>query len=166
MRVWGAALSERTRTSDSPGFRVAFRNVLLSAGICRTGLSTARPLLAGVKPRAEFHELLEAMLPLYHEFAMFEVTTGDRPPSEIAKEILDARRWLEVPSQKCAFEACPFEGGFPYTQGCGRKIDRLLVLHARWKGSCRPALGTSVAWRRACTCLHRHGVERHAARAP
>ena len=59
-------------------------------GVRRTGLSTARPLLAGVNPRATFAALLDARLPLYREVATVEVATDGRRPDEVAEEVLDA----------------------------------------------------------------------------
>jgi shikimate kinase len=56
----------------------------------RTGLSGARPLLAGVNPRATFKTLLDARLPLYREVAMVEVATDDSTPSDIVAEVLTA----------------------------------------------------------------------------
>jgi shikimate kinase len=85
----GAVLSQRTR-SRLAGQPVVFLNVGLAEGVRRTGLSTARPLLAGVNPRAKFKELLEARLPLYREVATVEVATDDRSPEQIATEVLDA----------------------------------------------------------------------------
>jgi shikimate kinase len=85
----GAVLSPRTRAALA-GHTVVFLNVGLAEGVRRTGLSTARPLLAGVNPRAKFKELLDARLPLYREVATVEVATDDRPPERIARELLDA----------------------------------------------------------------------------
>ncbi|HET9138897.1 shikimate kinase [Actinophytocola sp.] len=83
----GAVLSERTRALLA-GHPVVFLNVGLGEGVRRTGLSTARPLLAGVNPRARFRELLEARLPLYREVATVEVATDGRSPKQLAGEIL------------------------------------------------------------------------------
>jgi shikimate kinase len=85
----GAVLAQGTRTSLA-GHAVVFLNVGLAEGVRRTGLSQARPLLAGVNPRARFKELLEARLPLYREVATVEVATDDRSPDQIATEVLDA----------------------------------------------------------------------------
>ncbi|MGW5054643.1 shikimate kinase [Actinokineospora sp. NPDC004072] len=76
----GAVLSARTRELLG-GHTVVFLNVGLAEGVRRTGLSTARPLLAGVNPRAKFKELLDARLPLYREVATVEVDT-DRSTAE------------------------------------------------------------------------------------
>jgi shikimate kinase len=85
----GAVLSERTR-SRIHGRRVVFLSVGMAEGVRRTGLSTARPLLAGVNPRATFAALLNARLPLYREVATVEVATDGRHPDEVAEDVLDA----------------------------------------------------------------------------
>jgi len=83
----GAVLSERTRALLA-GHTVLFLNVGLAEGVRRTGLSTARPLLAGVNPRATFRDLLAARLPLYREVATIEVVTDGRTPSDIVTEVV------------------------------------------------------------------------------
>jgi shikimate kinase len=85
----GAVLSERTRAALR-GHRVVFLSVGMSEGFRRTGLSTARPLLAGVNPRATFKALLDARLPLYREVATAEVATERRTPEEVADAVLAA----------------------------------------------------------------------------
>jgi shikimate kinase len=85
----GAVLSGRTRAALA-GHAVVFLNVGMAEGVRRTGLSTARPLLAGVNPRATFKALLDARLPLYREVAVVEVTTDRLGPSEIVTEIAAA----------------------------------------------------------------------------
>ena len=85
----GAVLSQRSR-SRIHGYRVVFLSVGMAEGVRRTGLSTARPLLAGVNPRATFAALLNARLPLYREIATVEVATDGRRPDEVAEDVLDA----------------------------------------------------------------------------
>jgi shikimate kinase len=85
----GAVLSERTRNRIH-GRRVVFLSVGMAEGVRRTGLSTARPLLAGVNPRATFAALLSARLPLYREVATVEVATDGRRPDEVAEDVLRA----------------------------------------------------------------------------
>jgi shikimate kinase len=85
----GAVLSERTRNRIH-GRRVVFLSVGMAEGVRRTGLSTARPLLAGVNPRATFAALLSARLPLYREVATVEVATDGRRPDEVAEDVLHA----------------------------------------------------------------------------
>ncbi len=85
----GAVLSERTRKLLAE-HTVLFLSVGLAEGARRTGLSTARPLLAGVNPRATFKALLEARLPLYQEVATVELTTDHRAPGELVDEAVAA----------------------------------------------------------------------------
>jgi shikimate kinase len=83
----GAVLSPGTRAllARHP---VVFLNVGMAEGVRRTGLSTARPLLAGINPRAKFKELLDARLPLYREVATVEVSTDDHTPAQVVSEVL------------------------------------------------------------------------------
>jgi shikimate kinase len=85
----GAILSERTRARLAE-HTVLFLNVGMTAGIQRTGLSTARPLLSGVNPRATFKALLDARLPLYREVARIEVQTDDLGPAQVVDEAMRA----------------------------------------------------------------------------
>ncbi|WP_026316887.1 shikimate kinase [Actinokineospora enzanensis] len=84
----GAIMNADTRASLS-GHTVVFLNVGLGEGVRRTGLSTARPLLAGVNPRSTFKQLLDARLPLYREVATVEVDTDTAAPEEIVARLLD-----------------------------------------------------------------------------
>ncbi|MGH3943054.1 MAG: shikimate kinase [Pseudonocardiaceae bacterium] len=83
----GAVLSERTRAALH-GHQVVFLAVGMAEGVRRTGLSTARPLLAGVNPRATFAALLDARLPLYREVATVEIVTDRRSPEDVAQDVL------------------------------------------------------------------------------
>ncbi|MFN2495019.1 MAG: shikimate kinase [Pseudonocardiaceae bacterium] len=85
----GAVLSERTRAALR-GHRVVFLSVGMAEGVRRTGLSTARPLLAGVNPRATFAALLDARLPLYREVATVEIVTDRQSPEQIVQDVLAA----------------------------------------------------------------------------
>lgn len=85
----GAVLSERIR-AILRGHRVVFLSVRMAEGVRRTGLSTARPLLAGVNPRTTFAALLAARLPLYQDVATVEVATDGRSPDETAEDVLAA----------------------------------------------------------------------------
>ncbi|TNC27070.1 shikimate kinase [Amycolatopsis alkalitolerans] len=69
------------------GHHVVFLNVGFAVGVRRVGLSTARPLLAGVNPRATYRELLEARLPVYRAVATMEVGTDERTPEEVVAVI-------------------------------------------------------------------------------
>jgi shikimate kinase len=78
----GAPMTPGVRKSLA-GHTVVFLNVGLAAGVQRTGLSTARPLLAGVNPRATFKKLLDERVPVYREVATIEIDTDTRDPAEI-----------------------------------------------------------------------------------
>jgi shikimate kinase len=81
--VLAAATRERLR-----GHRVVLLWVGLADGIRRTGLSAARPLLAGVNPRATFKALLDARAPLYREVATVEVDTSRRTAGQVTRTVL------------------------------------------------------------------------------
>lgn len=85
----GAVLAAETR-ERLRGHRVVHLTVGLADGLRRTGMSTARPLLAGVNPRATFRALLEARAPLYREVATVEVDTVRRSANQVARAVLDA----------------------------------------------------------------------------
>lgn len=72
------------------GHRVAHLTVSLADGLRRTGMSTARPLLAGVNPRATFKALLDDRAPLYREVATVEVDTARRSANQVARAVLEA----------------------------------------------------------------------------
>jgi len=83
----GAPLTPGTRVRLA-GHTVVFLNVGLAAGVQRTGLSSARPLLAGVNPRATFKKLLDERVPVYRGVATVEIVTDDRTPSEIVAHLV------------------------------------------------------------------------------
>lgn len=85
----GSVLAQRTRAALR-GHRVAYLTVGLADGLRRTGMSTARPLLAGVNPRATFKALLDARAPLYREVATIEVDTARRSANQVARAVLEA----------------------------------------------------------------------------
>ena len=83
----GAVLAPGTR-KRLRGHQVVFLNVGFPTGVQRVGLSTARPLLAGVNPRATYKSLLDARLPVYREVATIEVATDERTPEEVVAVIV------------------------------------------------------------------------------
>ena len=83
--VLAASTRERLR-----GHRVVPLRVGLTDGLRRTGMSTARPLRAGVNPRAAFKALLDARAPLYREVATVEVDTSRRSANQVARAVLVA----------------------------------------------------------------------------
>jgi shikimate kinase len=85
----GAVLAEETQAALA-GHPVVLLTVGLAAGVRRTGLSTARPLLAGVNPRATFAALLAERLPVYRSVARHEVATDDLTPDAVVDDIVAA----------------------------------------------------------------------------
>lgn len=82
----GAPMTPGTRERLA-GHTVVFLNVGMATGIQRTGLSTARPLLAGVNPRATFKKLLDERVPVYREIATVEIDTDTRTPAEVVAAV-------------------------------------------------------------------------------
>ena len=85
----GAVLADETRALLR-SHRVLSLRVGLADGLRRTGMSTARPLLAGVNPRATFKALLDQRSPLYHEVATVEVDTTGRGIDQVVHAVLVA----------------------------------------------------------------------------
>jgi shikimate kinase len=85
----GAVLAAETRALLRD-HRVVHLSVGLADGLRRTGMSTARPLLAGVNPRATFKALLDARAPLYREVATVQVVTDRRSANQVARAVLEA----------------------------------------------------------------------------
>ena len=85
----GAVLAAETRALLRR-HRVVHLSVGLADGLRRTGMSTARPLLAGVNPRATFKALLDARAPLYREVATVQVATDRRSANQVARAVLEA----------------------------------------------------------------------------
>ena len=84
----GAILDSDTRALLA-GQRVAYLSMDVEEAVKRTGLNTARPLLA-VNPRKQWRELMEARRHLYEEVATAVVTTDGRTPEEVTEAALDA----------------------------------------------------------------------------
>ncbi|MDX8031576.1 shikimate kinase [Lentzea sp. BCCO 10_0856] len=83
----GAVLSAVTRERLRE-HTVVFLNVGMAEGVRRTGLSSARPLLTGMNPRATFKALLDARLPLYREVATIEVLTDALDPEQVTEAVI------------------------------------------------------------------------------
>lgn len=94
----GSVLAAETRQLLR-GHRVVHLKVGLADGLRRTGMSTARPLLAGVNPRATFRALLEARTPLYREVATVEVDTTRRSTNQVARMVLAALGMSGTPDE-------------------------------------------------------------------
>ena len=90
----GAILDSDTRALLA-GQRVAYLSMDVEEAVKRTGLNTARPLLA-VNPRKQWRELMEARRHLYEEVATAVVTTDGRTPEEVTEAALDALELKEA----------------------------------------------------------------------
>ncbi|MFI6877794.1 shikimate kinase [Streptomyces sp. NPDC050400] len=84
----GAVLDAGTRERLA-GHTVVYLSMDVEEAVKRTGLNTARPLLA-VNPRKQWRELMEARRHLYTEVARVVVATDGRSPDEVAQAVLDA----------------------------------------------------------------------------
>jgi shikimate kinase len=108
----GAVLAESTRALLR-GHTVVALSVGLADGIRRIGMSTARPLLAGLNPRATFKALLDARAPLYREVATVEVATWLRSPNQVARAVLAALRLAAVELDPVTDDESPDPAGEP-----------------------------------------------------
>lgn len=90
----GAVLDAGTRGLLA-GLRVVYLSMDVEEAVKRTGLNTARPLLA-VNPRKQWRELMEARRHLYEEIATAVVATDGRSPEEVTRAALDALELKEA----------------------------------------------------------------------
>ncbi|MEV0848797.1 shikimate kinase [Streptomyces sp. NPDC049954] len=90
----GAVLDAETRAllRELP---VVYLSMDIEEAVRRTGLATARPLLA-VNPRRQWRELMDARRHLYTEVARVVVATDGRTPEEVAEAVLDALELKEA----------------------------------------------------------------------
>lgn len=104
LALGGGSVLARVTRELLGGHRVVALDVDLADGMRRTGMSTARPLLAGVNPRATFRALLADRAPLYAEVATVQVTTARRSPNQVVAAVLSA---LGLPGGGDAAAATP-----------------------------------------------------------
>lgn len=84
----GAVVDEQTRERLA-GHTVVFLEAGPATAFERTGLNTARPLLA-VNPRATLKRLLDERRPLYDAVATVTVTTDGRDVDDVVADVLSA----------------------------------------------------------------------------
>ncbi|MFE4061584.1 shikimate kinase [Streptomyces sp. NPDC059096] len=94
----GAILDEATRAALT-GLPVAYLSMEVAEAARRTGLNTARPLLA-VNPRQQWKLLMEGRRHLYTEVARVSVATDDRTPEEVVDAVLDALELTPPPADQ------------------------------------------------------------------
>src|SRR4051812_39695276 len=87
----GAVLADATRRrlATAP---VGALEVPLPDAVARVGLARDRPLLLD-SPRARIAAMLRERAPIYAEVAQRSVRTADRPPDDVAAEIIE---WLRA----------------------------------------------------------------------
>ncbi|WP_081238373.1 shikimate kinase [Streptomyces viridosporus] len=90
----GAILDADTRALLA-GRRVVYLSMDVEEAVRRTGLNTARPLLA-VNPRKQWRALMEARRHLYEEVATAVVPTDGRTPDEVTEAALNALELKEA----------------------------------------------------------------------
>jgi shikimate kinase len=90
----GAVLDAGTRALLAAQ-RVVYLSMDVEEAVRRTGLNTARPLLA-VNPRKQWRELMQARRHLYEEVATAVVPTDGRTPEEVTEAALDALELKEA----------------------------------------------------------------------
>ncbi|MFI1732458.1 shikimate kinase [Streptomyces acidicola] len=90
----GSILDADTRAA-LVGLQVVYLSMDVEEAVRRTGLNTARPLLA-VNPRRQWRELMEARRHLYTEIAHAVVPTDHRTPEEVTQAVLDATELKEA----------------------------------------------------------------------
>ncbi len=88
LALGGGAVMDADTRALLAGHRVVFLALSMAVGVRRTGLSTARPLLTGVTPRATFKALLDARLPLYREVATLQIDTDELTVEQVAQVII------------------------------------------------------------------------------
>ncbi|GEC04630.1 shikimate kinase [Streptomyces spinoverrucosus] len=90
----GAILDAGTRELLA-GRHVVYLSMDVEEAARRTGLNTARPLLA-INPRKQWRELMEVRRHLYEEVARSVVTTDGRTPEEVTQEVVNALELKEA----------------------------------------------------------------------
>ncbi|MBG0856736.1 shikimate kinase [Streptomyces spinoverrucosus] len=89
LALGGGAILDADTRGLLAGHHVVYLSMDVDEAARRTGLNTARPLLA-INPRKQWRELMEARRHLYVEVARSVVATDDRTPEEVTQEVLNA----------------------------------------------------------------------------
>ncbi|MFE9249450.1 shikimate kinase [Streptomyces sp. NPDC007088] len=89
LALGGGAVLDATTRALLRELPVVYLSMDIEEAVRRTGLATARPLLA-VNPRRQWRELMDARRHLYTEVARVVVATDGRTPEEVAAAVLDA----------------------------------------------------------------------------
>ncbi|MEV7423010.1 MULTISPECIES: shikimate kinase [unclassified Streptomyces] len=116
----GAVLDTSTRELLA-GLPVVYLTMEVGEAVRRSGLNTARPLLA-VNPRQQWKLLMEARRHYYTDVARVVVPTDDRTPEEVAEAVLDALKLKRVPTQEADQSDDPGTPGDPGAPGKENKV--------------------------------------------
>lgn len=84
----GAVLDPATQALLAP-HQVVFLRVGLASAVKRVGLGVGRPLLLG-NVRSRIKQLLDERTPVYEGLARITVDTDDRPPRDVAADVVAA----------------------------------------------------------------------------
>jgi shikimate kinase len=95
LALGGGAILDADTRALLDGKRVVYLSMDVEEAVKRTGLSTARPLLA-VNPRKQWRELMEARRHLYESIATAVVATDGRTPEDVTQVALDALELKEA----------------------------------------------------------------------
>ncbi|MFJ3825061.1 shikimate kinase [Streptomyces nodosus] len=95
LALGGGAILDADTRDVLAGQRVVYLAMDVEEAVKRTGLNTARPLLA-LNPRKQWRELMEARRHLYEEVATAVVATDGRTPEEVTQAALDALELKEA----------------------------------------------------------------------
>ncbi|MER6012695.1 shikimate kinase [Streptomyces bluensis] len=95
LALGGGSILDADIRAALAGLRVVYLSMDVEEAVRRTGLNTARPLLA-VNPRRQWRELMEARRHLYTEVAHAVVPTDHRTPEEVTQAVLDATELKEA----------------------------------------------------------------------
>jgi shikimate kinase len=95
LALGGGAILDADTRALLDGKRVVYLSMDVEEAVKRTGLNTARPLLA-VNPRKQWRELMEARRHLYESIATAVVATDGRTPEEVTQVALDALELKEA----------------------------------------------------------------------
>ena len=84
--VLDGATQEALGAYVAAGGVVVFLDVSLASAAPRVGFAVSRPLLLG-NPRAQWRALMEARRPVYEQVATLRVSTDEKTPEDVAREI-------------------------------------------------------------------------------
>jgi shikimate kinase len=85
LSLGGGAVTSAGVREALAGHTVIYQEVNVAEGVRRTGVITARPLLAGVDLAEKFRTLMTQRVPLYRKVATIRVDTNRRNPGAVVR---------------------------------------------------------------------------------